>query len=99
MAVSFVIVFRDIFTQFVMKRTFFMEHSFLRDLRENDTVVLAECDAISPSKGIREYLERHHPKINLVWRIDVGHGEVLYNPKFVCNIIADVIVNVCNKEV
>jgi hypothetical protein len=55
MSLSFVVVFRDMFTQFIMKRTFFVEHSFLGDLGARDTVVLAECDAITPAQPIYAY--------------------------------------------
>lgn len=86
---SFLVVFRDLFTQFVMCRTFFMEHSYLGKLSENDTVVLAEFDDITPSSAINQFMEEHYPQVRRILRPNAGHGEVLYAPQFAVSLIAE----------
>lgn len=86
---SFLVVFRDLFTQFVMCRTFFMEHSYLGKLDEGDTLVMAEFDEITPSCAIHQYFDEHRPNVPKILRRGVGHGEVLYAPKFAVTLICD----------
>jgi len=86
-ACSFLVVFRDLFTQFVMCRTFFMEHSYMGKFNERDTLVIAEFDEITPSAAIHQFFDEHYPQVRKVLRRGVGHGEVLYAPQFAVDLI------------
>jgi pimeloyl-ACP methyl ester carboxylesterase len=75
----FDIVYRDIFIQFIINRTFFINHTFLHTLSASDMVIVGMKDLITPAAEIREYLALHHSDVKLIARVGIDHAEIVYN--------------------
>jgi pimeloyl-ACP methyl ester carboxylesterase len=86
--IVYLIFFKDIYTQFIMNRTFFTEHCLPKDIDTSKTViVLSEYDIIVPSKYIEAYFKKHCKNVKIYMLKKHHHGEIIIKPNTLINII------------
>lgn len=66
-------VFRDMYTQYAIKRGVFAEHGLLKNLDNKTHIILAKNDCVVPSFHIHKYITAHHPDVN-VTVVEGNHG-------------------------
>ena len=63
--ISWLFVFRDMYTQYIGKRGMFAEHGLLSNLDNKTHIILAKDDYIIPSYPIHKYITTYHPYVKI----------------------------------
>ena len=68
-----IIIYKDIYIQYIFKRTIFYEHTLITNLDDKTNIILSKDDEIMPSYYIHKYITTHYPQVH-VEMIDGVHG-------------------------
>ena len=68
-----IIIYKDIYTQYIFKRTIFYEHTLITNLDDKTNIILSKDDEIMPSYYIHKYITRYYPQVR-VEMIEGVHG-------------------------
>lgn len=76
MYLAYLFVYRDMYIQYINRRSMFMEHFLIKNLDDKTHIILAKDDRFVPSSWVYAYITRHYPHIKIDM-IDGGHGSFL----------------------
>ena len=68
-----IIIYKDIYTQYIFKRTIFYEHTLITNLDDKTNIILSKDDEIMPSYYIHKYITTYYPQVH-VEMIEGVHG-------------------------
>jgi hypothetical protein len=69
-------IYKDIYTQYILGRCIFYEHTIIKNFDDKTTIILAKDDTLIPSSCIQKYITTHYPQVR-VEMIEGKHGAYL----------------------
>jgi len=72
-----IIIYKDIYTQYIFKRTIFYEHTLITNLDDKTNIILSKDDELIPSYYIQKYVTTHYPQVRIEI-IEGNHGAYVF---------------------
>jgi hypothetical protein len=72
-----IILYKDIYTQFILNRCVFYENTLIKNFDDKTTIILADNDDLVPSYHIHKYITTHFPQV-CVEMIEGNHGAYIF---------------------
>jgi hypothetical protein len=72
-----IILYNDIYIQFIINRCTFVENTLIKNLDDKTTIILAKDDELIPSYYIHKYITTHYPQVR-VEIVDGKHGTYVF---------------------